>query len=35
MIENIVARAKQMAIKEFLDTAEGHPGQPPAERLRR
>ena len=36
MLENIVARAKKNAIKEYLDTGpEGHPGGPPAHRLHR
>ena len=33
MIENIVARAKKMAIKDFLDVRrEGHPARAPARR---
>ena len=36
MIQNIVDRAKKMAIKDFLTTgAEGHPGRAPAGRVRR
>ena len=36
MLENIVARAKKTAIKDFLATGQkGHPGAAPARRVRR